>query len=584
MRVVATAGHVDHGKSSLVRALTGGEPDRLEEERRRGLSIELGYAWTELPGAGHVAFVDVPGHERFISTTLAGLGPVPAVLFVVAADDPWMPQAAEHLAALEALGVEHGVLVVTRADLADPAPARERALAELGATTLRGARPVTVSARTGEGLDELRAALVEMLAALPGPPVDEPVRMWVDRSFSMPGAGTVVTGTLPAGRIRPGDGLASLRSGHRVRAVQTLGRPVEEAVGTARVALNLSGAVERGDVLVTPGVWEHTDVVDVRLGAARLGAGDPPQRPLLHVGSTVLAVHHRPLAEGLARLTVERPLPLRVGDRMLLRDPGTRRLWSVTVLDPAPPPLRRRGAARLRAEALAAADGRADLAAEVARRGVVATDLLTRIGVPVEPVPPGVLSAGGWLLSAARAADAAREALAAVEEHARTAPLEPALTLGALAERLDLPCPELAAAVVTAPLRVEAGRVVPADADGVPAPVLTAVSALRERLAAEPFAAPPSDELARLGLDAKVQAAAVRAGLLLRPAPGVLLLPDAADRAVELLGALAQPFTVSEARQVLGTSRRVVLPLLAHLDRTGRTRRLPDDRRHLTGR
>src|SRR5690606_15965264 len=216
--------------------------------------------------------------------------------------------------------------------------------------------------------------------------------------------------------------------------------------------------------------------------------------------------------------------------------------------------------------------------------GVVATDLLTRIGVPVEPVPPGVLSAGGWLLSAARAADAAREALAAVEEHARTAPLEPALTLGALAERLDLPCPELAAAVVTAPLLVEAGRVVPADADGVPAPVLTAVSALRERLAAEPFAAPPSDELARLGLDAKVQAAAVRAGLLLRPAPGGPLLPAAADRAVELLGALAQPFTVSEARQVLGTSRRVVLPLLAHLDRTGRTRRLPDDRRHLTGR
>ena len=120
MHVVATAGHVDHGKSTLVRALTGRDPDRLEEERRRGLSIELGYCWTELPDVGDVAFVDVPGHQRFVSTALAGVGPVPVAMFVVAADDPWMPQAAEHLAALDALGVGHGVLVVTRSDLADP--------------------------------------------------------------------------------------------------------------------------------------------------------------------------------------------------------------------------------------------------------------------------------------------------------------------------------------------------------------------------------------------------------------------------------------------------------------------------------
>src|SRR5690606_3559853 len=224
MHVVATAGHVDHGKSALVRALTGTEPDRLAEERRRGLSIQLGYAWTTLPGAGEVAFVDVPGHERFISTTLAGLGPVPAVLFVVAADDPWMPQAAEHLAALDALGVEHGVLAVTRADLADPGPARERALAELAATSLRGVPAVAVSARTGGGLDELRAALARMVSALPAPPADAAVGLWVDRSFTVAGAGTVVTGTLPAGRVAPGDRLASAGTEHRVRAVQSLGR------------------------------------------------------------------------------------------------------------------------------------------------------------------------------------------------------------------------------------------------------------------------------------------------------------------------------------------------------------------------
>ena len=582
MRVVATAGHVDHGKSALVQALTGGEPDRLEEERRRGLSIELGYAWTTLPGAGEVAFVDVPGHERFISTTLAGLGPAPAVLFVVAADDPWMPQAAEHLAALDALGVDRGVLAVTRADLADPAPARERALDQLSVTSLAGARAVAVSARTGEGLAELREALVEMLATLPEPSPESPVRLWVDRSFTMPGAGTVVTGTLPAGRVRPGDGLTSLRGGHRVRAVHALGRAVEVATGTARVALNLSGDVERGDVLVTPGAWEHTEVVDVRLGPTRLGRGEPPQRPLLHVGATALSVHHRPLAEGLARLTVERPLPLRVGDRLLLRDPGTRRLWAVTVLDPAPPPLRRRGAARLRAEALADADGRADLGAEVARRGLVEAELLTRIGVPADGVAAGVVRAGGWLLSAARLAEAAREAAAVVREHARSAPLEPALTLPALAERLGLPGPEVAAAVVTDPLHVEAGRVVDGGCARVPAEVLAAVEALSAHLAAEPFAAPTATELEALGLVPKVLAAAARAGLVLRPAPGIVLLADAADRAVEVLATLPQPFSASEARQALRTSRRVALPLLVHLDRTGRTRRLPDDRRHLT--
>ncbi|HEU4338374.1 MAG TPA: GTP-binding protein, partial [Nocardioides sp.] len=161
MHVIATAGHVDHGKSTLVRALTGSDPDRLEEEHRRGLSIELGYVWTSLPPVGDVAFVDVPGHERFVSTMLAGVGPVPAVLFVVAADDPWMPQAAEHLSALDALGVAHGVVAVSRSDLADPGPATARVRAELESTSLRAAPVLPVSGRTGAGLDELRARLVE---------------------------------------------------------------------------------------------------------------------------------------------------------------------------------------------------------------------------------------------------------------------------------------------------------------------------------------------------------------------------------------------------------------------------------------
>ena len=174
MQVIATAGHVDHGKSALVRALTGMEPDRWAEERRRGLTIDLGFAWTKLPGGERVAFVDVPGHERFVPNMLAGLGPVPAVLFVVAADGGWMPQSAEHLAAIDAVGIRHGLLAVTRSDLADPGPAMRQALDHISRTSLGAVPAVAVSAVTGAGLPDLRDALERLVAALPVP--DPPPR------------------------------------------------------------------------------------------------------------------------------------------------------------------------------------------------------------------------------------------------------------------------------------------------------------------------------------------------------------------------------------------------------------------------
>ena len=167
MQVIATAGHVDHGKSALVRALTGMEPDRWAEERRRGLTIDLGFAWMTLPDGQRLAFVDVPGHERFVPNMLAGVGPVPAVLVVVAADGGWMPQSAEHLAAIDAVGIRHGLLVVTRCDLADPGPATRQAADQIAATSLGRVEAVAVSAVTGAGLPELRAALVRLMASLP---------------------------------------------------------------------------------------------------------------------------------------------------------------------------------------------------------------------------------------------------------------------------------------------------------------------------------------------------------------------------------------------------------------------------------
>src|SRR5918997_1877617 len=256
VHVVATAGHVDHGKSTLVRALTGMEPDRFEEERRRGLTIELGYAWTTLNGGEDtIAFVDVPGHERFFATMLAGLGPAPAVLFVVAADEGWRQQSSEHLAAVDALGLRHGLLVVTRSDLANPAAATEEAQARIAESSLGAVPAVAVSGVTGAGLDALRTALGRLAAELPAPRTDGRVRLWVDRSFTIRGAGTVVTGTLGAGTLRVGDTLHSGDRDVRIRGLQSMGTSRDEVAAVARVAVNLRGVevdeVGRGDALLT---------------------------------------------------------------------------------------------------------------------------------------------------------------------------------------------------------------------------------------------------------------------------------------------------------------------------------------------
>jgi selenocysteine-specific elongation factor len=235
------------------------------------MTIDLGFAWMTLPSGEEVAFVDVPGHERFITNMLAGAGPAPAVMFVVAADEGWMPQSAEHLAALDALGVRHGVLVVTRSDLADPGPATRQAAGKIAATSLGELEAVAVSALTGRGLPELTAALGRLTARLPQPDPRGGVRLWLDRVFAIKGSGTVVTGTLQAGTVRTGDELTvtpSMRT-VRVRGVQSLGSPAAQVSGVARVALNLRGIstreLGRGMALIHASRWTVASVIDVRL-------------------------------------------------------------------------------------------------------------------------------------------------------------------------------------------------------------------------------------------------------------------------------------------------------------------------------
>ena len=583
MHVVATAGHVDHGKSTLVQALTGSDPDRLAEEHRRGLSIELGYCWTTMPGIGDVAFVDVPGHERFVPTMLSGAGPVPAVMFVVAADDDWMPQAAEHLAALDAFGVGHGLVAVTRSDLADPGPMCRRVAAELQGTGLEGAEILAVSARTGAGLADLRRALVAMLGGLPTPDPEADVRLWVDRCFTVRGAGTVVTGTLQAGTVRVGDTLLHGDDRVRVRGVQSLEREVPEARGVARVALRLgSGAppdLHRGSVLVTPGAWSPTDMVDVRVTGQEM----PPERPVLHVGATAVGCHLRPLGGRHARLTLERPLPRRASDRALLRDPGSARIAGALVLDPAPPGLDRRGAARARVARLEAIEAVPDLVDELDRRGWATETMLRRIGVPLEHADEVAVRGDGWLLDQRLASVLTGRLGDLVEAHAETEPLSPGLPLQAAMRALGLPSQALVRALLPERMRVAEGRIVTETIATLPPDVERALKELEGDLEQQPFRAPDAARMAEIGLDRRTVAAAATAGRLVRISDTVVLLPGAEEKAVELLGRLPQPFTASQARARLGTTRRVALPLLDLLDRRGLTVRLADDRRRVRG-
>ncbi|MEU1539076.1 selenocysteine-specific translation elongation factor [Actinacidiphila glaucinigra] len=583
MHVVATAGHVDHGKSALLRALTGMEPDRWAEERRRGMTLDLGFVWTRLPGAGDVAFVDVPGHERLVGNMLAGVGPVPAVLFVVAADQGWQPQSEEHLAVLDALGVRHGVLAVSRCDLADPDAARKEARARIAESSLGDVECVAVSPVTGAGLDGLRAALVRLAGTLPPSDPAADVRLWVDRAFTVRGRGTVVTGTLAAGTVRVGDHVQLARDGRllRVRGLECLKEPRQEARAVARVAVNVhgpgAGSLRRGDALLTPDRWLTTDLVDVRLRGD--AAGDLPRELMLHAGSAAVPVTVRPLGDDTARLRLASALPLRVADTALLRDPGRHRVPAgLTVLDVRPPRLTRRGAAAARAGELRFLTEVADGAAELRRRKLARRADLLAMGVR----PPGDPVAGDWMADPdhwAALRDRLREA---VEEHAVRNPLDPGLPLEAARQALGLPDRSLVEALAGAApgLRQGGGRLYGSHArPTLPPTARAAVDAVRADLARTPFRAPEAERLERLGLTPRLLAAADAAGALLRIGEGIVLLPGADARAAAVLARLGQPFTASEARRALDTTRRVVIPLLEHLDRQGRTVRLDSARR-----
>lgn len=416
--VVGTAGHIDHGKSTLVQALTGIDPDRLKEEKARGITIELGFAHTTIDGV-RVAFVDVPGHERFVRTMLAGVGGLDAVLLIVAADESVMPQTREHFDICRLLKIPRGLVVMTKVDAAD-ADTRELVrhdIAELVAGSfLEGAPVLEVSARAHEGLQPLRSAIVDLAGRIAARPIDAPPRLPIDRVFTMKGFGTVITGTLVSGRVAVDDELVIEPSGRpvKVRGVQVHGKAAAEAVAGQRTAINLGGVelseVSRGDTLAAPGTLSVTRRVDAELDLL------PSARPLRH-GARV-RVHHgtaevlarvslagtpqelEPGAQALVRLRLEAPAVLTRGDRVIVRaysPPIT--IGGGRVLDPAPtrPGIRSAGGWAALDALRITADDVAPVAAMVDAKGLAGLELgslVMRAGVAPSRVNDMVLRLG----------------------------------------------------------------------------------------------------------------------------------------------------------------------------------------------
>lgn len=590
MRTVATAGHVDHGKSSLVLALTGTDPDRFPEEKARGLTIDLGFAFATLASGAEVAFVDVPGHTRFIKNMLAGVGAVDLAVLVVAATEGWMPQTEEHLRILELLGVSLGMVVVTKADLVDDETVELAVLdvlEHLEGTVLADAPIVVCDSRSGRGLDEVRSTLDQALTRAPAVPDTGRPRLWIDRVFAARGAGTVVTGTLTGGALAVDDELVVAGSGRsvRVRGLECAGRRRTEVGPGARVAVNLAGVdhheVARGTALVRPGQWCTPTVVDVVVRA--VPGETPPRRGRvrLHVGSGEHGATIRALDPDarFARLRLTGALPLAPGDRMVVRDPGRGRTTAgVEVLDLDPV-----------GRAVDAADrlGRPLGERLVASHGWVATDDLPRrtgLDPSAATALAGALVAGGhaelvdgWLVDPAVRAGLRERARTTVTTHHRDRPTDPGIELGALARTLRTDPDRLRAALTDTPgLVVERGVVRDAAHVGSVAETPEAI-ALVARFVASPFAPPAPGET---GAPPALIRACVRDGLLV-DVDGTVFAAEALEaaraRVVELL-ADRGTITVADVRDALGSSRKFTLPIVAWLDRNGVTRRRGDDR------
>jgi selenocysteine-specific elongation factor len=605
--VVGTAGHIDHGKSTLITALTGIDPDRLAEEKRRGMTIDLGFAHMRLPSGREIGIVDVPGHARFMRNMLAGTHGLDAVMLVVAADEGVMPQTREHLEIVSLLEVRRGIVVLSKVDLVDDAWL-ELVTAEVAdavkETSLAGAAIMPVSAVTGQGLIELTASLDSLLnAAEPRPDGGHP-RLPIDRVFTMSGFGTVVTGTLVEGRLMVGNELEVVPRGRivRVRGLQRHNTKVDVASPGSRIAVNLTGAdktdLARGDVLVQPDTMQSTRRLDasVRVLASAPRALRHGAELLLHtgtseVGARVMVLEGdtiEPGAEGWIQLYLERAIAAAAHDRFILRVPSPAfTLAGGRFADVAP-----RKHARHDIAVRESLDRRAagDVLQEELRkypRGVTVGALLKATMVPDAKVD-GLHAhrVGDWLFTEESWSAIRDRAGTEVEEYHQAYPLRPGMAREELRNRLGLP-PSAFAAVFQG--LAEEGRLQLKDGVVATPQHRVAIEAsdgpaarLLEILGRQPFAPPSlSDAMQTSGAGQEVVRALAQQGALVRISEDIAFTHDAYERAVAMVKDVITTtgsVTVAQMRDRMAASRRPVLALLEHLDAQRVTRRVGDGR------
>ncbi|HEU5348865.1 MAG TPA: selenocysteine-specific translation elongation factor [Ktedonobacterales bacterium] len=637
MSCIGTAGHVDHGKSTLVTALTGIDPDRLTEEKARGMTIDLGFAWVTLPSGREVSIVDVPGHESFIRNMLAGVGGIDVALLVIAADEGVMPQTEEHLAILDLLRVRSGVVALTKCDLVDDdwqALVREDITEQLAHTTLSGSPIIPCSAITGQGLPELLAALDSAVAAAPARRNLGRPRLPIDRVFTMTGFGTVVTGTLQEGQLRAGQEveIQPRRLRARVRGLQAHRHAVDEGLPGSRLAVNLANIaradLRRGDVVALSGMFQPTTALDVRLNVlvsaprplshnaeveVYLGSAEVPARVALLEGDEL-----QPGAAGWAQLRLAQPIVAARADRFIIRIPSpSLTIGGGVVVDPFPRRHRRHDSAVLAWLAtladgspedivLAMLRGRPDTQKQLPGRparlgnygGCELAELARLVSMPVADVEVALAAltaheqvavAGAFYFAAEQWRRLASDALRLIADYHQQYPLRPGMPREEWRSRLQLApreATEALARLVEEGTLVEthSGRGAFVAAPGH-TPSLTpqqqqAVNVLLGRFQEEPFSPPTRPEIDD-ALGAEVTALLIEQGTLVRLNDTVLLARDAYIEALQRVVTYLrthESLTVADARDMLGTTRKYMLALFEHSDERRYTLRRGDDR------
>lgn len=578
MPLIGTAGHVDHGKSTLIRALSGRDPDRWAEEKRRGLTIDLGFAWADLGDGNEVSFVDVPGHERYLKNMLAGVDALDVAILVIAANEGWMPQTEEHLAVLDLLEVPRGLVALTKTDLVDPGEIEVVSAAieeRLAGTTLAGSSIVPLSAQDGSGIEDVKAGLLRLCEQVDAP-VSHRARLWVDRSFTVAGTGTVVTGSLLGGnlaiddrvRIYPGATTA------RIRSLQSHEKDVSNADPGRRVAVSLVGVdvgdIDRGDMLGFEDQWRTTRRLATSIRMARY-VDDLPDKGAyqLHIGTATVNTRILKRDGDRAVLSTSRPLPAAFGDRFVLRDTGRRLVVAGgTVLDPAPV----RGSMGADLDPESSPEVTASRLLQL--RGI---DRLVHItndsggGKPDDAVVVDDL-----LLSSARFNDIMVRCEGIVRSEHEARPMRPGTPLATLAGKIAAPHAVVENAVRASHLlEIRGPDVALIDHRAT----LDEQSESRWKHARElltsDLSVPP---VADLGLTDELVHLLVRRGDLVRVNETLVFLGEQIEQIVEAAAGLDYPFGVGEFKEALGLSRKYSVPLLEWLDNNEYTIRRVDGR------